>query len=43
MKFSNLMNSLVANLIPQKSKDAQNFLAEIHLQKAVSLSILDGF
>ena len=42
MEFSNFMNSLLTNLIPQKFKVGQNFWSEIYVQKAISLSVLDG-
>ena len=37
------MDNLLKNFIPQKFEIGQNFLLKIHVQKAVSLSILDGF
>ena len=43
MKFNKFMNSLLTDLIPQKFKVDQNFYREIHVQKALSLSILNGF
>ena len=43
MKFSNFMNSLLTSLIPAKIQSWPKFLAEIHVKKAISLSILDGF
>ena len=37
------MNSLLTNLIPPKNSEVgQNFQFEIHIQKAITLSILDG-
>ena len=43
IKFSNSMNSLFSNLILPKLEVGQNFWCEIHVQKAISLSILDEF
>ena len=37
------MNSLLANLIPPKFENGQNFCVEIHVQVAISLTTLDGF
>ena len=33
----------MTNLIPPKFKIGQNFWLKIHVQKAISLLILDGF
>ena len=43
MKCRNFVNSLIANLIPQKFKVDHNFYFEIHVQIAISLSIFDKF
>ena len=42
MEFTNFMNSLLTNLIPQNFEVGQTFYLEVHVQNAMSLSILDG-
>ena len=42
MKFSTFINYLSTNLIPPKFEIGQNFQFEIHVQNAISLSILNG-
>ena len=43
MEFSSYMNSLLTKLIPTEIEVAQKFELEVHVQKAISLSIPNGF
>ena len=43
MNISNFMNSSLTKLLPPKSQSWSGILAETHVQKAISLSILGGF
>ena len=43
MTFSNFMYSLLISLIPPKIQSWPKFVFYIHVHKAISLSILNGF